>query len=223
MQLTLLRRLRHDDRGLTLPEMLIAIVILGLIIGPLTAGLIVYVLNSDRTVARLSESNDVQIASAYFAQDVQSTGIRGAATPFAPAVSMLTTWAVSTQCDGRRPPTGTALPTTPILRLLWDEPGSPAVRVQVSYVVTDVTPGNERQLRRIECRGSPPGSPTEVVVAHNLDQAVTHLQAAVVSCAPAAACNITPVPRSVALTLKLRAPTSGSTTDVTLTGQRRQA
>jgi prepilin-type N-terminal cleavage/methylation domain-containing protein len=223
VQLTLLRRLRRDDRGLTLPELLIAIVILGVIIGPLTAALIVYVLNSDRTMARLSESNDVQIVSAYFAQDVQSTGIRSAVAPFTPAISMLTTWTVATPCDGRRPPTGTALPTTPILRLLWDEPGSPAVRVQVSYVVTDVTPGNERQLRRIECRGSPPANPAEVVVARNLDQTVTRPQAAVVSCAPAAACNITPVPRSVTLTLKLRHPTSGASTDVTLTGQRRQA
>ena len=126
-----------------------------MIIGPLTAALVVYVRNADSTVARMSESHDVQIASAYFAQDVQSTGARTTASPYSPAVSVFTTWSVSAACDGRRL-VGTAptpVPTTPIVRMQWGDTPATA-RVQVSYVVAD-DPGGERQLRRIECRSDP--------------------------------------------------------------------
>jgi prepilin-type N-terminal cleavage/methylation domain-containing protein len=212
-------RLKRDDRGLTLPEMLIAIIILGVIIGPLTAAFIVYARHSDSTVARMSESNDVQIASAYFAQDVQSAGIRATASPYTEAASVFTTWSVSADCDGWRIINGTPVPTTPIVRLQWDDPLSPAVRVQVSYVVAD-DPGGERQLRRIVCRGSPLTLSSEIVVAHNLDKNRTVLQAAQVVCAPNPVCN---VPRSVALTLWVRHPASAGAFSVTLTGERRQS
>lgn len=215
-------RLTRDDRGLTLPEMLIAITILGIIIGPLTAAFIVYVRNADSTIARMSESHDVQIASAYFAEDVQSAGVRASASPYNPAASIFTTWTVSVACDGRRVINGTPVPTTPIVRFQWDDPLSPAVRVQVSYVVAN-DPGGERQFRRITCRGNPLSLSSEIVVAHNLDKNRTALQAAQVICAPNPVCNVTPVPRSVALTLWVRHPASGGAFSVTLTGQRRQS
>jgi prepilin-type N-terminal cleavage/methylation domain-containing protein len=218
-------RLMRDERGFTLPELLISITILGMIIGPLTAALVVYTRNADSTVARMSESHDVQIASAYFAQDIQSTGVRATASPYNPAASIFTTWSVSVACDGMRLINGTPVPTTPIVRLQWDDPVSPAVRVQVSYVVAD-DPGGERQFRRIECRstaGNPLSLTSELVVAHNLDKNRTVLQAAQVVCAPNPVCNATPVPRSVALTLWVRHPSSATALSVTLTGERRQS
>ena len=215
----------RDERGFTLPEMLIAITILGMIIGPLTAALVVYMRNADSTVARMSEAHDVQIASAYFAQDIQSTGVRATASPYNPAASMFTTWSVSVACDGRRLISGTPVPTTPILRLQWDDPVTPVARVQISYVVAD-DPGGERQFRRIECRstsGNPLSVSSDLIVAHNLDETRTALQAAQVVCAPNPACNATPVPRNVALTLWLRHPSSATSLSVTLTGERRQS
>jgi prepilin-type N-terminal cleavage/methylation domain-containing protein len=215
-------QLTRDDRGLTLPELLISITILGIIIGPLTGAFIVYVRNADSTVARMSESHDVQIANAYFAQDVQSAGVRASASPFAPTASIFTTWTVSAACDGRRVINGTPVPTTPITRFEWDDPLSPAVRVQVSYVVAD-DPGGDRNFRRIVCKGSPLSLSAEIVVAHNLDKNRTALQAAQVVCAPNPVCNVTPVPQSVALTLWIRHPSSATAFSVTLTGQRRQS
>jgi hypothetical protein len=108
------------------------------------------------------------------------------------------------------------------VRLQWDDPLSPAVRVQVSYVVAD-DPGGERQFRRIECRGSPLSLSSEILVGHNLDKNRTALQAAQVVCAPNPVCNVTPLPRSVALTLWVQNPASASAFSVTLTGERRQS
>lgn len=218
-------RLIRDERGFTLPELLIAITILSMIIGPLTAALVVYLRNADSTAARMSESHDVQIASAYFAQDIQSSGVRATTPPYSPAASIFTTWSVSVACDGRRLISGTPVPTTPIVRLQWDDPVSPAARVQVSYVVAD-DPDGERQFRRIECRstsGNPLSLSSELVLAHNLDKARTALQTAQVVCAPNPACPATPVPRSVELTLWLRHPSSAAVLSVKLTGERRQS
>src|SRR6186713_848100 len=69
-------RPERDDRGFTLIEMLIAITLLGIIIVPLSMAMIVFFRNSSATTDRMAESHDVQIASAYFAQDVQSVGAR---------------------------------------------------------------------------------------------------------------------------------------------------
>ena len=132
-------RLIRDERGLTMPEMLIAIVILSIIIGPLTAALIVYVRNSDATVIRMGESHDVQIAAAYFAQDVQSLGMRDASLNFVQSVN-----------NAAFPCTAAG---TSVVLFAWDEStATGTTTVRVNYVARDV--GGERQLRRIQCRGN---------------------------------------------------------------------
>lgn len=71
----LVRRFRNEE-GFTLPELLVAITILGLIAGPLSAAVISFLLNGAKVGARLNESKDQQIAAAYWQQDVSSVGRR---------------------------------------------------------------------------------------------------------------------------------------------------
>lgn len=211
-------RLNSDDRGVTLTEVMVAVAILTIIIVPLSNALIVFLRNSDKTSQRLSENHDVQLAAAYFAQDVQSTGIRGPAPSFSPTTSIALTWAISAACDGRRVVAGTQVPTKPVVRFLWDDPTSSTalVRVQVSYVVAE-DPSGERQLRRITCRGSPFTFSSEVIVVHNLDQSAAAPFTVTCSCTNPA------LLRSVTLTLHIRHPgNDGSAVVVKLTGERRQ-
>jgi prepilin-type N-terminal cleavage/methylation domain-containing protein len=62
----------REERGFTLVEILISMAILGILIAAVGGALIVSLRTSDATKARLSQSHDVQIASAYVANDVQS-------------------------------------------------------------------------------------------------------------------------------------------------------
>ena len=80
----------RDQEGFTLVEILISMVILGILISSIGGALIVSLKTSDATKQRFAESHDVQIASAYVANDVQSasavdpsptTGCSGAFSP----------------------------------------------------------------------------------------------------------------------------------------------
>lgn len=62
----------HDQQGFTLVELMIAIAITGLIVSAIAGALIVSFATTGVTQARLAESHDVQITSAYLANDVQS-------------------------------------------------------------------------------------------------------------------------------------------------------
>jgi prepilin-type N-terminal cleavage/methylation domain-containing protein len=142
-------RLTHPgqrEAGVTLIEVLIVIVIMSVIIVPLTGAIITFLRSTDQTVDRMAESHDAQIASAYFAQDVQSIGVRDwTAAPY-PVKQSIETGVAPT---GGLYPCGTG--TTPALvRFAWDDPavGAPSV-LRVSYVVQDV--GSERQLHRVAC------------------------------------------------------------------------
>jgi prepilin-type N-terminal cleavage/methylation domain-containing protein len=64
-------RMKRDD-GLTLIEILISVVILGIIMGAIANALIVGFRTTDETTQRFSESHDAQIASATLAKDIQS-------------------------------------------------------------------------------------------------------------------------------------------------------
>lgn len=197
-------RLRRGSDGFTLVELLVAIVILGIITVPLTSVVIGFFRSADTTTARLIESHDVQIASAYWAQDVASIGMRIGpgesgfeATPYAlkPSVAVGTDSSLSglTPC----PATG-----TPIVRLAWDDFSLSGVKtiVQVAYVLNPQT-----ELHRIRCDGSVVSS--DVTLTHDL------------STPPVVACSTA----TCTLPLKIKDPDSDSAYDVTLTGQRRQS
>jgi prepilin-type N-terminal cleavage/methylation domain-containing protein len=61
-----------DESGFTLPELMVAIVILGIIIVPLTSAIIVGLLTTSDAQTRLTESQNAVISSAFWAGDVQS-------------------------------------------------------------------------------------------------------------------------------------------------------
>jgi prepilin-type N-terminal cleavage/methylation domain-containing protein len=209
-------RLSRDDRGVTLIEVLLAIVILGIIIVPLSNALIAFSRNTDDTSRRLSESHDVQIMAAYFAQDVQSVGVRDWTADGYPLKQSIAT---NIAYDGVPYPCGATGTPAAVVRLAWDDPttvsGTPDT-VRVSYVVENV--GAERQLHRIRCVGLSTAPTSDIVLAHNLDTIDAP------SCLPTVACTSAPaVPQTVKLTLTVRNPgDSGSALPVTLTGQRRQ-
>jgi prepilin-type N-terminal cleavage/methylation domain-containing protein len=210
---------RRDDRGVTLLEVLIAVVLLAIIMVPLTNALIAFMRNTDATNDRLAASHDAQIAAAYFAQDVQSIGLHDWTTaPYAFKTSVEQN-AVA-QSGNRCGPS-----TTPnaVIRMAWDDPtvavtsGTPPMAV-VSYVV--VPDGGERQLHRLRCDAS--GTVLQdIIVAHNLvaDPVATCRNAA----GATQACAGPPVPQSIEMPLQLRVSGSAnSILTVTLVGQRRQ-
>jgi prepilin-type N-terminal cleavage/methylation domain-containing protein len=67
----------RSDAGFTLVELLLAIAILGVVIGPLAGGIIVGLRTMDQTSNRYSASNDAQVLARYLPPDVLSanTGI----------------------------------------------------------------------------------------------------------------------------------------------------
>lgn len=91
-------RLRAED-GFSLAELLVGIVVVGIIMGSIAAALIVGLRTTDQTTERLNESHDVQISSAYLANDVQSAAsvsVTGAGT-----CASQTTIVTFTYADGR--------------------------------------------------------------------------------------------------------------------------
>jgi prepilin-type N-terminal cleavage/methylation domain-containing protein len=208
---------RRDERGVTLVEVLIVVVILGIVVVPLGNALFTYFRHIDEIDSRLSASHDAQIAAAYFAQDVQSVGTRDYNVhPFPLAQSV--------ELDA--PATGGLFPCGPggtpnaVVRFAWDDPTNatedPSV-VRVAYVVA--TSGAERQLQRLTCRGSATVTST-VVLAHNLDDLPGNA-AVRVTCSTT--CTSAAVPQFVTMTVRIKDPASGGSFTVTLTGQRRQS
>jgi prepilin-type N-terminal cleavage/methylation domain-containing protein len=62
----------REERGVTLVEIMISMVILGILIASVGGALFISLKTTDATKQRFAQSNDVQIASAYVANDVQS-------------------------------------------------------------------------------------------------------------------------------------------------------
>jgi prepilin-type N-terminal cleavage/methylation domain-containing protein len=206
-------RLARAERGVTLTETLVTIVVLGIIIGPLGNAVIEFIRLTDQTSVRLTESHDAQIVAAYFAQDVQSLGTRDwSAYPYGYRQSV----ELNVVATGGLYPCGTASTPDAAVRLAWDDPtavtGTPQV-VRVAYVV--VTSGSDRQLHRLRCAGSA-SVVSDVTIVHDLDVA-----APVVSCSTA--CTSSTVPLQVSLTVQVRDPKdTGAPLVVVLSGQRRQ-
>lgn len=205
-------RISRRDSGFTLIELLITIVILGVITVPLANLVISFFTNSNTTTGRLSESHDEQIAAAYFAQDVADVGTRSSTSPYTAAQSIWTSFPAGS-C-------GLSGGGTPLVLIKWDDKswnaGAQAEAATVNaaaYYIRAVS--GENQLHRIYCAGAT--SPTDVILAHNVDPAGTNQ----VSCS--STCTSATLPATVTLQLAIKDPSGkGQPYAMTLTGQRRQ-
>jgi prepilin-type N-terminal cleavage/methylation domain-containing protein len=63
----------RDERGVTLPELLVSIVILGLIVGPLAAAMIFFLQHGETSNQIFTDDSTARLAAAYFTADVQSS------------------------------------------------------------------------------------------------------------------------------------------------------
>jgi prepilin-type N-terminal cleavage/methylation domain-containing protein len=208
------------DCGFTLVELLLAIVIIGVITVPLSGVLIGFLKNTDATTARLIESHDGQIASAYWAQDVASIGTRLPTYPYAPKQSVERNVSYNLGLY----PCGAAGTPSAIVRLAWDDfsldPSTNVVTatvVRVAYVVKTVSGATE--LHRLRCQGSA-AVVSDVTLAHVLDPSTLPA----LTCATPTTCTTAVVPVTLTLTLTIKDPKNqGGAYVVPLTGQRRQS
>ncbi|HEY3716593.1 MAG TPA: prepilin-type N-terminal cleavage/methylation domain-containing protein [Jatrophihabitantaceae bacterium] len=201
----MIRRLRSDDGGFTLVELVITIVIMGVITLPIANFVIAYFGNLTQTQARLSGSHDRQIAAAYFSQDVADVGLRAATSPYAPRQSVWTS------------PTGAYCGSTlgaTVLLLQWDDwavstsggnnTGSDTVH-SAAYVM------RSGALHRIYCASGSTVS-SDATLIHNYASGGVACSTTCVGASP---------PATITLTATLAA--AGDSQQIVLTGQRRQS
>src|SRR5438876_982008 len=68
---------RRSEAGVTLVELMISVVLLGIIIVPLTTAMVTGLITTGEARARLSQSRSPLFSSAYFADDAQSSDVNG--------------------------------------------------------------------------------------------------------------------------------------------------
>jgi prepilin-type N-terminal cleavage/methylation domain-containing protein len=213
--------LEADDRGFTLVELLVAIVILGIIAVPLGNVMIGYLRNTDATTARLSESHDAQISATYFHADVASVGVRSTTYSSDPSAPYPFTQSIEQNAPATSGlfPCGTAATPNAVIRFGWDDYASGAAatptRMRVAYVAqTDAT--GQQELHRLVCAGSATVV-TDTVIAHDLVSVSA-------SCASPTACESSTPPLIVNMVLTIHDPQATDTNyQIELTGQRRQS
>jgi hypothetical protein len=138
----------NRDRGLTLTELLITVVIVGTIIGVLSSATIVFLRNQSSVSKRVDETRGLQQLVNYLPSDVASAQ-------------------VITMHDG---PDACGTGGTPILHLSWQEEfGETISRDNVTYRAFS---GDENRLIRFQCRG-PSTTPTSQI---NVARMFSHLQ-----------------------------------------------
>jgi prepilin-type N-terminal cleavage/methylation domain-containing protein len=215
------RRLAGDD-GFSLVELVVTVAIVGIIVASLTAMVFSYLKTSVSTEKQLTESHDVQFASAYWQRDVASIGIRSMtycqfATDPGCSADHSYPFLKSVTKDGSL--ASCTLPAgTPVVTLAWSQydvtdPDHPTT-VTVSYVASPS--GSRYQLTRRRCTGS--AITSTVKVANNLTALPT------VSCDVACTGAGSAVPSTVTMALSVNDPQglSSSVYTSTLTGERRQ-
>lgn len=131
------------EAGFTLLELLIAVSIMTLVVGAISAGVIIAVHNQNGVAGEVSDSANAQATSAIYARDVQSA-------------ASVTTDAAVASCGPLAPG------TTFLLGLLWS--GGVGGNIVVSYVVNPTT----GILQRLYCPGGSTSSTDTVTVTRGL-------------------------------------------------------
>jgi prepilin-type N-terminal cleavage/methylation domain-containing protein len=132
-------RIHRDDAGFTLPELLVALVVMGIITPVLASAFITGYRTTTGTTDRLAASNDAEFTSSWFIPDVQS------------AESFSAVDVASCPAPGG---------STRLFTLLRTVDGNPVV---TGYAVMA---GPPKTLERYTCTSGVAG--TTVTVAHNL-------------------------------------------------------
>lgn len=124
----------RDERGFTLIETLVAVTVMGVIVGAITTALMLFFTTTQDTTDRLAESPEAQIASTYLTRDAQSVQV----TTSRCAQSSWPAGSTHLASFGRRDPMASTDPT--------DDRA-----VIASYVVSTASGSTQKQLRRYEC------------------------------------------------------------------------
>jgi prepilin-type N-terminal cleavage/methylation domain-containing protein len=205
---------RRSDSGFSLIEILIAIVVLGIISVPVANAFRLFINNMSASSAVITGSRSGQMGASFFAQDVQSAGVRNYDSGSLPAItSILPAGDNGATCGS----SGTAA----LVRFLSDEYDTssdpPALRsIVVSWAL--VTTTGDVQLVRFRCIAGALAS--QVPVAHYVTG--TPVLTCYSSGTTVAACaGTSPVPRSAKLEFTVTPP-KGKSYTVTLSGVRRQ-
>jgi prepilin-type N-terminal cleavage/methylation domain-containing protein len=204
---------KRSEAGFTLIEMLVAIVIIGIVSIPLGNAMISYLRNTATTAARIGESHDAQISTAYWAQDIASIGVRDDYDSTAKTFPLRQSVNISYPCTL---PSGSST----LVVLAWDQTDATGAVTPVRVAYATRAGGTE--LYRQQCTGSTPDA--GAVLAHELDPDT----APVVVCAGSGGSSCTgsagAVPARISLTLRIKDSSGkGQPYTVVLTGQRRQS
>ncbi len=148
------------DRGMTLPEVLIVVSVMGIVMAVITAAIIVTFRNVESTEGRVNVARAEQNIDTWLPADLASTDVTDVTLP---AVDIDPDASPCGDC------TGIDMSGANALQLAWKTSiGSPPVevttRVQYQYIDT----GDEWQIQRVECRDD--GSPcTMNVMLHDME------------------------------------------------------
>jgi prepilin-type N-terminal cleavage/methylation domain-containing protein len=208
------RRGRSAD-GFTLIELIITVAIMGIMVIALTGVVISYLKTTNATEGRLTESHDVQFASAYWQRDVASIGVRSTSYDSSATVHsfpLLQSVGVTPACTL---PTGTTVVTLAWSQYVVADPDHPTT-VTVTYL-TQVS-GTREKLLRIRCTGSSVNS--TIILADNLTANPTIACPGAASGCTGAGAN---VPTTITMALATNDPAGHDATaySATLTGERR--
>lgn len=196
-------RRRGDDRGFTLVELIVTVTILGIIIIPISNFVLQYFQTYPQTENRISDSHDLQIATAYLSNDVASAGVNTSDASPTGAQSVWTTAFPAGYC-------GQSSGTT-VLLLSWNTwtvasgTGNSGATSSVAYVK------RSGALHRVYC-ASGTSTTSDVTIVHGLDSATA-------SCP--GGCGSSPSTVQLTLGISTGATDSAAITSVTLTGKRR--
>lgn len=208
-----LAELRTRDDGFTLVELVMTVAILGIVTVGLVGVVMSYFKTTVDTQARMTESQAVQFAAAYWQRDVASIGVRSynSATKTFPLQQSVN---VTPACSL---PTGNTVTT-----LAWSQYSptnldSTAAGTTVTVTYLTRPADGSRELVRVRCTGNSVDS--TVVVARSLDSEPT------VTCD--VACNGSGANVPTFIDLRISAFEQGRTDSTaftaTLSGERRQS
>lgn len=152
-------RTGQTDRGFTLIELVIAIVLSGLIAGVVVAALITSLNAADSTTAQVNDSTDTGLVSTFLVRDAQSSGGIDPAT----AQPVDATLGVSKSDWG-----GCAQSAALVVRFSWLDHASALARSTI--VVTYAYDGSSQTLTRRTCTNGAAGA--DVVLGRHLKSAV---------------------------------------------------